>query len=88
MSAYNVVLSCTLTGVALSVSIASSYQAVGGPVDCPADPHGAHFVSGAVLPAGHSLWAGAGVFCPEGAGQPADRFGAAADCALPVSDRL
>ena len=30
MSAYNVVLSCTLTGVALSVSrIASSYQALG-----------------------------------------------------------
>ena len=105
MSAYNVVLSCTLTGVALSVSrIASGYQALGEGRSIVRLIRTAlilflglfcllgFFVSALSArgrkPAGHSLWAGAGLFCPEGAGQPADRPGAAADCALPVSDRL
>ena len=90
MSAYNVVLSCTLTGVALSVSrIASGYQAVGeGRSIIRLIRTALILFLGLFCLLAIPFGLGRDFFCPEGAGQPADRPGAAADCALPVSDRL
>lgn len=90
MSAYNVVLSCTLTGVALSVSrIASGYLALGQGrsiirlIRTALDP-----VHRSVLSVGGSVWTEPGVFCKPGVGESTDSAGAAADCAVLIFDRF
>lgn len=88
MSAYNVVLSCTLTGAVgfphrLGVSGAGTGQKYH-----PLDSHSADPVHRSVLSAGGSVWAESGVFCKPGVGEFTDSAGTAVDCAMLIFDRV
>ena len=76
---------CCTVGLAHSRLLSGDWR---GKVDHTSDTHGTLSVSGTILSAGDSLWAGAFLLCKSDFRESPNRSSAVTDCALFVSDRI